>query len=110
MDVGTELLEPGARKHPVGGALEPVRVAEVAKRVRAHRLVDECGELATLDPLQALGIEAAGRPRVEHRPAADGGLRAEDDAIALRGHDRLLEPELHETATLRDPRRDGGGA
>ena len=66
--------------------------------------MDRRAEVAALQPLEALRVEAPRRPRVEHRPAADGRRRAQHDPVAAGGHDRLREPQLREAAATDDAR------
>src|SRR2546421_11819960 len=72
-----------------------------------QRLDDRLG-IATVEQLEALGIELPRRSRVEDAAPADGRLGAENEPVASRRRERALEPELGEPAGARDPRGDVG--
>ena len=104
VQLGAQLLEPGGREVPVAGALDALRLAEVAQRLDRDGRVDRRAEVAALQPLEALRVEAPRRARVEHRAAADGRRRAQDHPVAARRHDRLRQPQLREAPAPDDAR------
>src|SRR5439155_26591775 len=64
------------------------------------------GRVAALEVLEAFGLQASGRSRVDHAAAADGRLRAEHEPVAAGGHNRLLEAQLGKPAGADDPSLD----
>ena len=101
------LLEPVVRERPAvddADGVEPLlELCSVEQRARGHgldrdRLVDERaddrGRVAVVEKSVALGVDAAGRRRVEDDRAADGRLGPEHDTVAARRDDRGGEAQL----------------
>ena len=76
----------------------------MAQRLGPNGCVDGRAGLAPLDPLQPLGVEPPRRQRVEHDPSTDRRAGPQHDAVAPRGDDRPLQPELSVPAAAHQPR------
>src|SRR5205807_7584301 len=108
VQLGAQLVEPGAREDPAAGLLDPGEIAQVREGLRPDRLVHRRSNLAALDQLHALEARVAGRRRVEHAPAADRGCGAKNDTVATCRDNGFRQAKLGETVA--DPNDAGEDA
>jgi hypothetical protein len=71
---------------------------------------DDLGWLAALEDFEPCGFQPSRRGRVDDAAASDGLGRAQNETVASRGHDRLLETQLGKPAGANEPGRDVGGS
>ena len=92
----------GETKRELGRREDPARLELAARDRRVHEHGDDLDRVAALEDREPLGLEPPWRRGIEHGPAADGHLGAQDDTVAARCDDRPREAQLRVAAGARD--------